>query len=122
LNIKDFCNECGNCESFCPSSGAPYRDKPRLHLTKSSFSETEEGFYFEADKLLFKRNGAIHSLQKNGNLFYYSSDEVDAQLRVSDFQPERVILHKNEQVRFDDAIKMSIIYDEARKIGNNVEK
>lgn len=122
LNIKDFCNECGNCESFCPSSGAPYRDKPRLHLTKSSFSETEEGFYFEADKLLFKRNGAIHSLQKNGNLFYYSSDEVDAQLRVSDFQPERIILHKNNKVRFDDAIKMSIIYDEARKIGNNVEK
>jgi putative selenate reductase len=26
LNIADFCNECGNCTTFCPSAGAPYKD------------------------------------------------------------------------------------------------
>ena len=28
VNIADACNECGNCATFCPSAGAPYRDKP----------------------------------------------------------------------------------------------
>jgi putative selenate reductase len=26
--IEDWCNECGNCETFCPDNGAPYRVKP----------------------------------------------------------------------------------------------
>jgi putative selenate reductase len=30
--IADLCNECGNCTTFCPTSGRPYRDKPRLHV------------------------------------------------------------------------------------------
>ena len=25
INLGDFCNECGNCTTFCPTSGAPYR-------------------------------------------------------------------------------------------------
>ena len=34
VNIADACNECGNCATFCPSAGAPYRDKPRIHLSR----------------------------------------------------------------------------------------
>ncbi|MDJ0748183.1 MAG: putative selenate reductase subunit YgfK [Woeseiaceae bacterium] len=30
--IDNLCNECGNCTTFCPTSGRPYRDKPRLYL------------------------------------------------------------------------------------------
>ena len=30
VNIGDVCNECGNCNTFCPTSGAPYEDKPRV--------------------------------------------------------------------------------------------
>jgi putative selenate reductase len=30
--IADLCNECGNCTTFCPTSGKPYRDKPRHTL------------------------------------------------------------------------------------------
>lgn len=29
-NFADFCNDCGNCDVFCPEEGAPYRLKPRL--------------------------------------------------------------------------------------------
>lgn len=122
LNIKDFCNECGNCETFCPSSGAPFRDKPQLHITESGFSEAEEGFYFAKDKLFYKKNGSVHSLKKDEHKFYYSSEEADAELRMSDFQPERVTLHKNQEIHFDNAIRMSIIFNEAREISNNVEK
>lgn len=48
VNIGDFCNECGNCEPFCPSAGAPWRDKPRLHLSRESFEAAGRGAWFSA--------------------------------------------------------------------------
>lgn len=51
LNIADFCNECGNCRTFCPTADAPYQVKPRIHLNKSSFDESENGYYlWQADR------------------------------------------------------------------------
>ena len=35
--LTDFCNECGNCVTACPTSGTPYRDKPRLYLDRADF-------------------------------------------------------------------------------------
>jgi len=35
--LADLCNECGNCTTFCPTSGAPYRDKPRLYVNREDF-------------------------------------------------------------------------------------
>ena len=29
-NFADFCNECGNCDVFCPEDGGPYVVKPRF--------------------------------------------------------------------------------------------
>ena len=61
LNIADWCNECGNCTTFCPSMGAPYKDKPRVHLTKESFERSKSGFYIE-------RNGnGLTITKKNDN-------------------------------------------------------
>jgi putative selenate reductase len=43
--LTDFCNECGNCATFCPTSGRPYKDKPRLYLQWSEFAaETDNAF------------------------------------------------------------------------------
>lgn len=46
VNVADFCNECGNCAVFCPTSGAPYRHKLRLHLSRESFEAAGEGAWF----------------------------------------------------------------------------
>ncbi len=43
-NIADWCNECGNCATFCPTSGKPYLDKPKVHLTKQSFIQSPFGY------------------------------------------------------------------------------
>ena len=40
--IENLCNECGNCTTFCPTSGRPYLDKPRLYLETSGGEETVE--------------------------------------------------------------------------------
>ncbi|MDO9576998.1 MAG: putative selenate reductase subunit YgfK [Candidatus Cloacimonadales bacterium] len=31
LHLDGFCNECGNCATFCPYDGAPYKDKFTLY-------------------------------------------------------------------------------------------
>jgi putative selenate reductase len=36
-NFQDFCNECGNCDVFCPEDGGPYIEKPRFFGTLQSW-------------------------------------------------------------------------------------
>jgi putative selenate reductase len=43
--LADLCNECGNCTTFCPTSGAPYRDKPRCYLNRADFEEQQDNAY-----------------------------------------------------------------------------
>lgn len=75
VNIGDFCNECGNCRAFCPSSGAPYKDKMRLHLSRTSFDADANGFW-SPDATLFygKRHGKPWSLRLEGEILTYEDD------------------------------------------------
>jgi putative selenate reductase len=43
--IADLCNECGNCTTFCPTSGRPFRDKPRLYLNRNDFEQQADNAY-----------------------------------------------------------------------------
>lgn len=45
VNIAEFCNMCGNCQTFCPAEGAPAQNKPRLCLTQRGFDEEETAFF-----------------------------------------------------------------------------
>jgi putative selenate reductase len=43
--LADLCNECGNCTTFCPTLGEPFRDKPRLYLSRADFeAESDNAF------------------------------------------------------------------------------
>jgi putative selenate reductase len=46
-NFQDFCNECGNCDVFCPEDGGPYIEKPRLFGSLESWTTLRErdGFF-----------------------------------------------------------------------------
>ncbi len=55
-NYADFCNECGNCDVFCPEDGGPYVVKPRFFGTLAAFDADER-----ADGLfVHRRGGPIH--------------------------------------------------------------
>ncbi|MDY6915910.1 MAG: putative selenate reductase subunit YgfK [Candidatus Cloacimonadota bacterium] len=41
LHLDALCNECGNCETFCPHNGAPYKDKFTLFQTKQDFENSD---------------------------------------------------------------------------------
>lgn len=38
-NYADACNECGNCDVFCPEDGGPYIEKPRLFGSLESYQK-----------------------------------------------------------------------------------
>ncbi len=54
-NYADFCNECGNCDVFCPEHGGPYIMKPRFFGSRESWEKLSghNGFWIE------KRESAI---------------------------------------------------------------
>ncbi|MBI5215031.1 MAG: 4Fe-4S dicluster domain-containing protein [Ignavibacteriae bacterium] len=54
-NFADACNECGNCDVFCPEDGGPYIEKPRFFSSLENWKKwnSQSGFHFE------KSNGSI---------------------------------------------------------------
>jgi len=45
IHVDGMCNECGNCATFCPHSGRPYKDKITLFWTEHDFVDsTNIGF------------------------------------------------------------------------------
>ncbi|MBM3405241.1 MAG: FAD-dependent oxidoreductase, partial [Bacteroidetes bacterium] len=94
LHIADFCNECGNCETFCPSSGAPYKDKPHFFLTVQSFNACDEGFMISklshATILIQKNHNRITTLSHMADRYVYETEELEATFDLSDFRLQHV--------------------------------
>jgi putative selenate reductase len=46
-NFQDFCNDCGNCDTFCPEDGGPYVEKPRFFGSMDAWSKQpgRNGFF-----------------------------------------------------------------------------
>jgi len=45
IHLDNLCNECGNCNSFCPYASAPYKDKFTLFASTDAMQEsTNDGF------------------------------------------------------------------------------
>jgi putative selenate reductase len=87
LNIADFCNDCGNCDTFCPAAGAPYKDKPRFWIDEEGYREAKgdafrltrntAGLVIEA-----RLGGHTYSLEVKGDVTHYRSEQVSAHLRT----------------------------------------
>ena len=53
IHVDYMCNECGNCETFCPYSSAPYKDKFTLFANIDDFRNSENpGFVPPKDGLV----------------------------------------------------------------------
>ncbi len=101
-NIADYCNECGNCRTFCPTMGAPYKDKPTLHLTDESWEAAGSGFLisYNGDEtgIDYKdEQGRLHVLfgHKNSDSISYKTDNISAELNTETLRIESIrFLHK----------------------------
>ena len=73
--LTDFCNECGNCVTFCPTAGQPWHDKPRLYLDRAEFeAQTDNAFRLFRDPsawtLQARWGGHTHEITLNHDLRY----------------------------------------------------
>ncbi len=112
-NIADWCNECGNCATFCPSSGKPYLDKPKVHLSNESFIQSPFGYFITKhnDETLvkFKDGFLIHKLTVSKELVTYENDcinvDFDKNFNILDFSIKRV----KEEILLRNAFEMFVV-------------
>lgn len=115
LNLADFCNECGNCNTFCPTESAPYKEKPRFYFSVKSFNQAEEGYFMS------KFDGKINLIQREGKristLFFtkdgytYETEEVIATFTLGEFRLKEVSFKVPciQTAYFENAITMKVL-------------
>jgi putative selenate reductase len=122
LNIGDFCNECGNCTTFCPTNGAPYRNKPKFYLTAKSFKEIENGFMLSKLKdetvLINKIKNEISTLTLKDDQFIFESKDVKGTFDKKTFELTKAEFLKSElkEFEFSQAANMLILFDAAKNL------
>ncbi len=80
--LADLCNECGNCTTFCPTAGAPYRDKPRLYLDRADFEDQQDNAFMvirngDGWAMEARWRGGTHRIEVNGQLEYAGGDPIE---------------------------------------------
>ncbi|KAA3655824.1 MAG: hypothetical protein DWQ10_16765 [Calditrichaeota bacterium] len=58
-NLADFCNECGDCDTYCPEDGGPFVEKPRFFFSRESYDQFKRnnGFYFVSENEMIGKIG-----------------------------------------------------------------
>ena len=90
LNVADFCNECGNCDTFCPAAGAPYKDKPRFWIDEEGYREARGDAFRMTRKpagrvIEARLAGKTYHLELAGELAWYRSEQVSARFRTGNW-------------------------------------
>ncbi len=118
LNIADWCNECGNCATFCPTAGKPYVDKPKVHLTWQSYMESPFGYYVRENEIYLKKENAEYKLTivEQGYLFEAQGNKIrlDKNFRVE--KAEKINPEFTGEIYLGNAVDMKIISDAVKQI------
>jgi putative selenate reductase len=81
-NLADFCNECGDCDTYCPEYGGPFIEKPRFFSSQFTYEKYDsyDGFYFPTP---FALTGRIESKEYHLSFdpakkeYVWRSDEME---------------------------------------------
>ena len=97
--FADFCNECGNCATFCPTAGRPYQDKPRLYRKRSEFDAEKDNAFMamrsrKGWKMLGRFGGETYEILMEGRHLSYTSPLFHAV-----FDPDTLVLQKKKLTR-----------------------
>ena len=124
INIANFCNECGNCNTFCPTAGAPWKDKPKFYLTVPSFNQAEEGYFLSVlrnkNNLIYKLNGNITTLSEFPDEYVFENDYVTATFSKPEFNLTSVKFNTPcvREAHFRQAAEMSVLLKAAESLLN----
>jgi putative selenate reductase len=81
VHLDAFCNECGNCATFCPWEGAPYLDKLTVFSRSDDFENSENtGFLKNGDEVLVRIDGdtSTHKVLSDGSIDGDLPEEVSS--------------------------------------------
>lgn len=84
-NFADFCNECGDCDTYCPEYGGPYIKKPRFFGSRETFMrhKDRDGLVIEKKRdgtlMLGRIMGREYLLEMNGKIAHFSDDVLRAE-------------------------------------------
>jgi putative selenate reductase len=82
--VEGACNECSNCEVYCPEEGAPFVVKERVFLTRHDFERCtgQDGFCREDNGLLARVDGMEWQLEFDTlpNVVTVRGDDVELRL------------------------------------------
>jgi putative selenate reductase len=95
INIGDFCNECGNCSTFCPTNGDPYRVKPTFYLTTDSFRHTDNGYMLVDGVLHFKDEEGTESISLKNDHLIYETGTIHVKLNQKTFMIDEIDSYSN---------------------------
>lgn len=75
-NLADACNECGNCDVFCPESGGPYRVKPRFFLDAATFERqsSRDGLLISDDVIRARVEGRDYRVERGARVRFIGPD------------------------------------------------
>ena len=79
-NVADFCNDCGNCDVFCPEDGGPYVIKPRFFTSAEGWEQNRarDGFHVSRregrDLVLGRFAGCEYRLEIEGGRVRYAGE------------------------------------------------
>ena len=112
INIADFCNECGNCATFCPTNGAPYKDKFRVHLNREGLLEAGEGYHFPApDTLEAMHNGNACVLTDADDMYVFEDDTVRVEFAKDSYKARKAeFKNGTSQIDLQQAAEMKVLY------------
>jgi putative selenate reductase len=81
-NFADYCNHCGNCDTFCPEYDGPYLMKPSFFGSRDAFEAgaPHDGFYLQGTvgklNLTARIAEQIYSLSESNGDFHYNNGKV----------------------------------------------
>jgi len=80
-NFADWCNECGNCDTFCPEYGGPFIQKPSFFINRTTWLDNpaRDGFYVTKVDGLTQIVGRIE-----GKVYSLTVDHKHTQARYND--------------------------------------
>jgi putative selenate reductase len=93
-NFQDFCNDCGNCDTFCPEDGGPFVEKPRFFGSLDSWRRLKrDGFVVlrqeDVDAVWGRLRGVEYHLEvdRARDRALFTDGSITLELRHSERRP-----------------------------------
>ncbi len=115
-HVADFCNHCGNCTTFCPTSGQPFLDKPRFALANESWERENDIHRLERTdgglRLVRRSGGREQSLLKADGAYTWTADGAVITLDAVTFAVKEADLPGGAaSVSLREAAEMAVLLD-----------